>query len=202
MSVYVVFFGGYQSTQPNIDVWLATARKQCGEDVDYDAIPWPPGANFDAHSAVSTFTNMGGGNLYDSVLTQIATCSAEQVYIVGHSSGCAIANKVDSDLKDHSRIRLVALDGFLPNADQMARVDEKKQFTTQVWSALGGGGVSLNYPDLYKRIGGRLKIHRPTQCSTTWALHFSLVNAAATDNVVKDISSGYAQCRANLIWLD
>jgi hypothetical protein len=34
-----------------------------------------------------------------------------------------------------------------------------------------------------------------------WALHFSLVNAAATDSTVKSIATGYAQCRANLVWL-
>jgi hypothetical protein len=191
MSVYVLFFGGFQATQSDIDVWLASAKKQC-QDVAFDALPWPPGANSDAHSAVSAFTR---GDQYDGAITQIATSGADQTYIVGHSSGCAIANAVDRVFKDHSHIALIALDGFLPDAEQMARS------STQVWSAVGGGGTSLNYQKLKDRIGGRLQVYQPTSCSTTWALHFSLVNAAATDKVVKNISTGYAQCRANLVWL-
>jgi hypothetical protein len=37
-----------------------------------------------------------------------------------HSSGCAIANKVNSLLKgDHKNITLVDLDGFAPSGDQI-----------------------------------------------------------------------------------
>jgi hypothetical protein len=34
------------------------------------------------------------------------------------------------------------------------------------------------------------------------ALHFSLVNANATDSVVKNIATGYDKCDANLAWLE
>ena len=117
MSIYVLFFGGYQSTQPDMNAWLGSARAQ-QPDVDFDAIPYPAGAGAGAHSAVSTFT---GGDQYDAVIAQIGTAGADQTYIVGHSSGCAIANAVDRGLIDHSRIRLVALDGFVPDGRQLAR---------------------------------------------------------------------------------
>ena len=191
MSVYVLFFGGYQATQTDMDIWVASAKKVC-QGVDFDAVPWPHGAGKDANSAVSTFTK---GDEFDGVITQIGTSGADQTYIVGHSSGCAIANHVDRILKDHNHVTLVALDGFVPDAKQLARP------STQVWSAVGGGGTSLNYKDLKDSVRGRLQVYHATDCSTTWALHFSLVNAAATDRVVKGISTGYAQCRANLIWL-
>jgi len=176
VSIYVLFFGGYHATQTDVDVWLASAKAQ-RKDVDFDAVPYPPGASANSHSAVSTFTK---GELYDGAITQLATSGADQTYIVGHSSGCAIANAVDRVLRDHSRMNLVALDGFLPDANQLGRP------STQVWSATCGSAISLN---------------PATHCKTKWALHFSLVNAAATDKIVDSIKHGYRSCKANLAWL-
>lgn len=42
---------------------------------------------------------------------------------------------------------------------------------------------------------------RAGDCKSPWALHFSVVNAAASDASVKDVSTGYANCRANLVWM-
>jgi hypothetical protein len=53
------------------------------------------------------------------VIKKIEDSHADNIYIVGHSSGCAIANKVNSLLKgDHKNITLVDLDGFAPSGDQ------------------------------------------------------------------------------------
>jgi hypothetical protein len=192
MGIYVLFFGGYQSTQPNVDAWLTSAKAQ-RPDVDFDAIPYPAGADYKAHSAVSHFTQ----DQYDAVITQIGTSGADQTYIVGHSSGCAIANKVDRDLIDHSHITLVALDGFVPNGEQLGRS------STQVWSAASGKAISLNYTDLKKSVGSRLQVYPATKdCTSKLALHFSLVNDAATDKIVDNaIKNGYRHCNANLVWL-
>jgi hypothetical protein len=191
VSIYVLFFGGYHATQTDVDVWLASAKAQ-RKDVDFDAVPYPPGASANSHSAVSTFTK---GELYDGAITQLATSGADQTYIVGHSSGCAIANAVDRVLRDHSRMNLVALDGFLPDANQLGRP------STQVWSATCGSAISLNYKDLKNAVGSRLQVYPATHCKTKWALHFSLVNAAATDKIVDSIKHGYRSCKANLAWL-
>lgn len=192
MSIYVLFFGGYNSTQTDMDVWLASAKAQ-RKDVDFDAVPYPPGAGKDAHSAVGTFTK---GDQYDDVITQIGTSGADQTYIVGHSSGCAIANAVDRGLKDQSHIILVALDGFVPDGKQLARA------STQVWSADCGDATSLHYDDLQKSVGAnRLQVYHATDCKTKLALHFSLVNAAATTKIITSISAGYRNCKANLAWL-
>ena len=196
MSTYVLFFGGYHATQTDMDVWLASAKAQ-RPDVDFDAIPYPPGASSDGPTAVSAFTN---GDLFDGAITQIGTSGAAQTYIVGHSSGCAIANALDRMLKDNSKINLVALDGFAPDAKQLARP------STQVWSAINGGAKSLNYDKLKAKVPS-LKEHHAPGCTTIWALHFSLVNAAATDKIVTGkkvediIKTGYRHCKANLAWL-
>lgn len=40
MTILVVFFGGFQSSQPDMDKWLDSARKQRG-DVQFEAFPYP-----------------------------------------------------------------------------------------------------------------------------------------------------------------
>lgn len=191
MSTYVVFFGGYKATQTDMNVWLGSAKAQKTK-VEFSAFPWPHGADPGAHSAVTTFTKSGH---YKSAVAAIQASGADSIYIVGHSSGCAIANAVDSGLDDHSKIVLVALDGFAPDRKQLARS------STQVWAAECGHHKSRNYESLKHKVGGKLKVYKATDCNTMWALHFSLVNTAATDSTVKSIATGYAQCRANLVWL-
>ena len=188
MSECVIFFGGYQATQSNIDAWLNSATGQ-RSDIEFSAFPWPHGASSDAKSAVATFTKSGQ---YKSAVAAIQASKADKIYIVGHSSGCAIANAVDKGLQDTSKVALVALDGFTPDVGQLKRT------STQVWGAICDGVKSMNYPGLD---GGRRKVYEAKDCKTKWALHFSLVNAAATDRLVTSIASGYAQCRANLAWL-
>jgi hypothetical protein len=175
-----------------MDVWLASAKSQ-RKDVDFDAIPYPRGASSDGHSAVAAFTK---GDQYGDVIAQIGTCGADQIYIVGHSSGCAIANAVDRGLIDHSHITLIALDGFPPDSTQLGRP------STQVWSADCGAAISLNYKWLKDKLGAsQLQVFHATNCKTKVSLHFSLVNAAATTKIVESISDGYHHCKANLFWL-
>ena len=191
MSTCVFFFGGYKATETDMKVWLGSARAQKA-DVQFGAYPWPSGAASDASSAVTAFTKAGR---YASAIAAVQSSNADLIYIVGHSSGCAIANAVDRGLKDHSKIVLVALDGFVPDRKQLARS------STQVWAAECDGATSRNYKSLKKIVGGRLKVYTATDCKTAWALHFSLVNSAANDTAVTSILTGYARCRANLVWL-
>jgi pimeloyl-ACP methyl ester carboxylesterase len=188
MSACVVFFGGYQATQSNMDAWLTSAKGQ-RPNVEFTAFRWPHGASSGANSAVTTFTKSGQ---YKSVVAAIQASQADKIYIVGHSSGCAIANAVDKGLKDTSKVVLVALDGFTPAPDQLQRS------TTQVWGAVCDGVKSMNYPGV---AGGRRRVYEAKDCKTKWALHFSLVNESATDSLVKSIAAGYVHCRANLAWL-
>ena len=70
---------------------------------------------------------------------------------------------------------------------------------TQIWAAECGKAVSKNHDDLKRALGSRLKIYRATNCYTKWGLHFSVVNSAANDKTT--IENGYANCRANLMWM-
>ena len=191
MSAYVLFFGGYHATLTDINVWSASAKAQ-KSDVTFDAYPWPSGAGAGAQSAIAAFTKAGS---YAQAIATVRGCASDLIYLVGHSSGCAIANAVDRGLKDTSKVILVALDGFVPSREQLARP------STQVWAAECGSAVSRNHDKLKKAIGGQLKIYKATNIYEPWALHFSVVNSAANDKAVTSIVTGYAQCRANLMWM-
>ena len=188
MSEAVYYFGGYLASQSDIDAWLRSARLQ-KPTVKFFGFPWPKGASSGAGSAVRTFS-MGGN--YDRVIDDIQRNGADTIYIVGHSSGCAIANSVDDGLESADQIVLVALDGFTPNSHQLDRE------TTQVWGAVCDGVRSRNYPGFAK---GRRRIYTAKNCKSEWALHFSLVNAHAKDGLVDGIAKGYFNCRANLLFL-
>ncbi|MCP5450590.1 MAG: hypothetical protein H6972_08620 [Gammaproteobacteria bacterium] len=219
MSTFVLFFGGWRATPADMQAWQGSAKAQ-RSNVDFDAIPWPSGAASDASSAISVFTKRGG---YKSAIAALQSSKADKIYIVGHSSGCAIANAVDAGLTDHSNIVLVALDGFVPNRKQLARQ------STQVWAArtlklpfltlsancvpkkgeqADDKCISRNYRGLKNAVGSRLQVYfAAPDCTTKWALHFSLVNSAANDKLVTGktsvdiVAKGYSQCIANLVWL-
>ena len=187
MSLYVVFFGGYQSSQHDMNVWLASARKQ-RPDVTFDAYPYPAHAKSSDAGAVQGFDKQ-----FDKVIGSIESADAEALFIVGHSSGCAIANELNARVGgDHSQTTLVDLDGFV------ARSEQVKNSTVQAWSAEGprGKGHSVNYKD-WKNIYTALHATEP------WSLHFSLVNVAATNRIsLKTYATeGYRGCVANLCWL-
>jgi hypothetical protein len=188
----VLFFGGFLASQSDIDKWLRSART-LKPAVEFIGFPWPKGAKPDADSAVKGFSK--GGKL-DSVIDDIQGNDADRIYIVGHSSGCAIANAVHAGLEYIGHHVLVALDGFRPNDDQL---DEE---STQVWGAMCEGKTSMNFPGPAK---GRGKIFNATNCKHKWPLHFSLVNTNSTDAnkdlVNGDLSTGYLNCGANLCFL-
>jgi hypothetical protein len=188
MTILVVFFGGYnnKSSKTDMDLWLASARKQ-RNDVVFEAFPWPHGLNKSGDDDA-----VNGFKQFDDAIKIIEDSHADKIFIVGHSSGCAIANEVNSRLEgDHKDITLVDLDGFAPQHKQI------KKSTVQAWYAVGGGGKSVNHAL------GRIK-STATQATQPWSLHFSLVNKAATDDITHENykTEGYAGCIANLDFLD
>jgi hypothetical protein len=192
ITICVFYFGGFQSSDTDMGSWLKSAQKQ-RSDVKFHAYPYPAHAKAEpSEKDINTFK---------SVIRTIDETDAESIFIVGHSSGCAIANGVHSRLKDITKVSLVALDGFAPSAAQL------KWKSTQVWAAVNGSAKSFNHDRLSNRVGKRLQIfHAPhTDCTTELALHFSLVNVSANDkeltNFRTDLGNGYNNCEANLCYL-
>jgi hypothetical protein len=198
MNAHVLYFGGYQATVSDIKAWTASASTQ-KVSVLFDGYAYPDGASWDGGEAVKAFKYL------DEAVKKIESCTREVIYIVGHSSGCAIANRVDEKLKDHKRIVLVALDGYSPSDAQLARG------TTQLWTAASGTGKAMHYADMLERAKDYNRTAKDpikanvytaaNSASTKLALHFSLVNVASSDDLVKHIPDGYKQCKANLCWL-
>ena len=195
MITAVFYFGGWNAIQAHIDAWVRSAHQK-QPSIAFTGYPYPSGAGWDYDSAINS-----SKKLRASAVTAIQACRADAIYIVGHSSGCAISNAVDKALKDTSKVHLVALDGFAPDEDQRDRP------STHVWSAWGGDVKTRyrakNYDDLKRLLQNELlEYYAGTGCTTKLALHFSLVNANATDSVVKNIATGYDKCDANLAWLE
>jgi hypothetical protein len=190
MSTSVYFFGGYLASRKDIDAWLGSAKQQ-SPSMDFLGFPWP--SNTPSAPETAVVDGSRGSGLFQFAVETIRECSedADKIYLIGHSSGCAIANAVDRELKK-TNVVLVALDGFRPKAEQLERK------STQVWGAECEGQKSLHYPSPSQK--GR-QIYFATNCKELWALHFSLVNANATDKTVRDIFTGYYNCKANMAWL-
>ena len=187
MSIYVVFIGGFRSSQPDMDLWKTSAQQQRG-DVKFDAFPYPDIQDYSDTGAVNGFAKR-----FDEVVQKIKDAAADTLFIVGHSSGCAIANEVNARVPgDHSGITLVDLDGFAPSAGQI------QKSSVQAWCAEGTRDKqhSVHWAAWKKKfVSG--------SATQTWSLHFSLVNLAATDKITSGNykAMGYAGCVANLCWL-
>jgi hypothetical protein len=185
MKRVVYFFGGYNATQIQVDAWVKSAQV-LEPTVDFVGFPWPSYGHGGTTSAIDKIKKT---DPYKDMVAAIVASKADMYYIVGHSSGCGIANDADANLKNNSKITLVSLDGFKPSDAQLPH--------SSVWAAEGGGQKSFNHPG-----PGYKGLHVfPASVHSYWALHFSLVNTATTDNPATDISTGYANCKANLCWL-
>jgi hypothetical protein len=111
--------------------------------------------------------------------------------IVGHSSGCAIANDVASATRLKGRkFRLLALDGYCPGPHLLS-LDG-----TEVWAAECRGVRSRNYESLKARAGKRFKVHH-ADVIKAWPLHYSLVNLNVSDDWAR-ITDGYHKIDSNL----
>jgi hypothetical protein len=180
----IFFFGGYESTYDDVDAWAFSVDKKLPEAT---AIGWayPEGAL--SGNPLATWKQ----EISEQIGRHVALTSEwKPCIIVGHSSGCAIAN----DIAEHAlafgaeNFRLIALDGFRPNDELLALPG------TAVWSAECGDARSLNYDGL--KDCERFKVYE-ANVRHQWPLHFSLVNLNVSDDHVA-ITDGYRNCDANL----
>jgi hypothetical protein len=79
--------------------------------------PWPSQSSSDGEDAVAAFKEL------KSVADEIKASRADLIYIVAHSSGCAIANAVDDALKDHSKIGSWRSTAMLPAKNNAGPID-------------------------------------------------------------------------------
>ena len=176
----IYFFGGYRSSQKDVTAWKNSVEAKLPK--------WgvTPFCYPELSSAEDPLEGWDGSEY-------IADLLMPGDIIMGHSSGCGIANNVAEHAVKLGKVKfkLIALDGFCPSPELLGLPG------TAVWSARGRSGQhSLNYNALQEKAGGRFRIHM-TDIETTWPLHFSLVNLAVDDEF-NSITEGYRNCDANL----
>jgi hypothetical protein len=180
-STYVYFFGGYRSTVADVQSWGKSLEAKV-PGATAIVFPYPPGA-----SASDPLVEWGCSR---DIAMQILARTNEPCIIVGHSSGCAIANDVANVALDlgAKNFKLIALDGFRPSQELLSLPG------TTVWSAECNGARSLNYDDL-----SSCKQFRAYHAEVTeqWPLHFSLVNVNVSDEY-GELEHGYRKCEANV----
>jgi len=176
----IYFFGGYRSSHYDVMAWKNSVEAKLPK--------WgvTPFRYPDRSSAGDPLEGWDGSDY-------IADLLMPGDIIIGHSSGCGVAN----DVAEHAvklgklKFKLIALDGFCPSSELLTLPG------TAVWSARSRSGEhSLNYNALQEKAGDRFRIHE-TDVEMTWPLHFSLVNLAADDEF-DSITEGYRNCDANL----
>jgi hypothetical protein len=179
----VLFFGGYRASLQDVTMWAHSVTTK-RPNVEVRPYPWPNGA-----SAADPMEKWPEGK--SAEIAQRIRKAPDQLHvIVGHSSGCAIANDVAAAALHvgAGNFRLVSLDGFTPGSTLMALPG------TVRWSASGPHGEhSRNYlpeaPPHYRVY--HAKVGEP------WPLHFSLVNLGASDEF-DELAQGYHDVDANL----
>jgi len=201
MSTSVFFIGGFQARPEHIDRWVKSAQK-LKSSVAFRGFAWAvtsKGKDVTSWPPADIVQGWKDTEQYQPVVDAVKACKADKIYLVGHSSGCAVANAVDDELNDRKRIVLVVLDGVTPD-DAYDRPDMR------MWAAENGpGNQSKNFPGMKRAAREKLKVHTAIAgCTLPWSLHFSLVNAVATDKLLKGdpLRYGYDDCEANLAWLE
>ena len=177
MKVY--FFGGWRATKQNVQAWCSSLEKK---RPTLTAIGWP-------YPIGATSGNPLKQWIFSEPLAKLIRVDADDCLIVGHSSGCRIANDVASTALalGAKNFKLIALDGFQPDAHLLNLPG------TMVWSAECNKVHSLNYDALK----GSKDFHvYPAKVIKKWPLHFSLLNVNVSDDH-SNLADGYRNCDAN-----
>ena len=175
----VHFFGGYRATNQNVLAWCNSLEKKQPHVI---AIGWPYPIGSPAASPLKCW------NCSESV-AKLIKVDVDECLIVGHSSGCAIANDVASKALalGAKNFKLIALDGFLPKPELLNLPG------TMVWSAECNGVHSLKYKS--NKDSGRFHLYK-ANVTKKWPLHFILINVNVSDDH-SDITQGYRNCDVN-----
>src|SRR5262249_17748918 len=165
MSTSVFFIGGYQARPEHVDRWVKSAQG-LKRSVTFRGFPWAvtvKGKDVVSWPPEDIVQGWKDTKQYQPVVDAVKACKADKIYIVGHSSGCAVANAVDDELNDRKRIVLVALDGVTPD-DAYNRPD------LRMWAAENGpGNQSRNFAGMKNAAREKLNVHTAIAgCTLPW----------------------------------
>lgn len=200
----VIFFGGYRSTQADMNAWASAARRNRGQTFDFLAIAYPANTSFVERDAVQA-----NNVVIDAMSGQIKSSPNRAFVVVGHSSGGGVAAAVVEQAGGgRKNVRLIILDDGIRTFKPPPGFDPARQ--VECWSAVDGSVAALvrgptrasckNYREL-----------RSSSCRTPYCLHFALVNLNAPADLSRDTAfvvsangttGGYRNLKVNLSWLD
>ena len=185
----IFYFGGYRSTHDDVVAWKNSLEDKLTKLLyvapQVTVFHYPDGAS--AGNPLAQWRHQST----EWIIQQMEDSLNNM--IVGHSSGCAIANDVaEHALFEGKKFRLIALDGFCPNDKLLALPG------TRVWSAanMTVGKYSLNFWALKARANHCFCVYQ-TKVEEKWPLHFSLVNLNVDDDHIQ-LAEGYRNCDTNL----
>jgi pimeloyl-ACP methyl ester carboxylesterase len=156
-------------------------------------------AVYPSQSSDSASARRDGAALISQWVDRIDQAPAgSQFILAGHSSGAAVADAVALKVKEKSRIKLIVLDGFLPDPTLLAQA--------VCWSATDDGAGtlhSLNFATT--KTCPNFHVLRYGGCTNSMCLHFSLINAGARSAGITSsnfAATGYKDLSPTLAWVD
>jgi pimeloyl-ACP methyl ester carboxylesterase len=202
----VIFFGGYASTETDMQNWLNAVRHSSpyGQEFEFEAVPYPRNVSYVERDALRA-----GTATINATVQRVAASPNRAFIVVGHSSGAALAAAVVEKIKDRKNIRLVILDdgvdeGFTPPRG----FDPSTQ--VECWSVANAQLASFNRPATMTFCRNYHEL-RANGCRTDMCLHFAIVNQNAPADLTEETafavgknggSAGYQNLKVNLSWLD
>ena len=189
----VLFFGGYGSTESQMNCWKKGAEGKSGGGYRFRGFGYPVGSGAGKASAVS-----GGSATLRKLAAEINAHPGKRYVIAGHSSGAALSNRLAELVDDPKRIDLVNLDGFAPSAQL-----QKKVGSSVCWYAKGANGLMSRNAGSMKSNCKVSKAVRNNNCTSAWCLHFGVINNKVPGNLSGATfrSQGYRGCDSNTDWL-
>lgn len=191
---WVLFFGGYGASPEQMSCWEKGARAQNSyASYIFQAVAYPEGSASDMASVLKA-----GELIVKKWADEINLHPERKYFIVGHSSGAALANRVAELVARPQQIELVDLDGFAASASL-----QKKAKTTCVYAVQTVTGMQSRNAISMKEACRLSHAYKDSKCQTPWCLHFSLVNTQVAPSLsgADFKKNGYLGCGTNLDWL-
>ncbi len=202
----VIFFGGYLSSQADMNAWVGAARRSTfGKTFDFQGIPYPANTSFIERDAVQA-----NRLVIDALVGQIKASPDRTFIVAGHSSGGApAAAVVEQAGSGRKNVRLVVLeDGVEVGFKAPPGFDASRQI--ECWSAVNGPSLKSFTRDQTKRFCTVYHEVQAATCRTAYCLHFAIVNLGVPADLTQGTAflvapngttGGYQNLRINLSWL-
>jgi hypothetical protein len=189
----VVLFAGYGSSKAQMQNWQQTAKDSpaFGRYFSFEGVALP------SHHFEKDAVVRDGRAVIANWVARINNAPKGATFLlVGHSSGSALSNEIARQVSDKSKVKLVVLDGFMPDVSNVE---------TQCWTAKAADStlVAINFETLKSCKGvNSISVYG---CKSPECLHATLVNSSAPREKISGAgwtNKIYDNLEPNLSWLN